>query len=264
MIVVTDEDLMAFADGVLGEAAAAEIAALAAKDPVVAAKIEAFRQSRATLAGAFDAVLTEAVPDRFLASIDHYLPAQATAEVISLDARRKPKAAARFAWPDWRQAAAAAMIAVTAGGVGYWAKPSGDGAAIGLGAASPVLARALDAGQSGQRFAMSSEAGLIPVTSFIDKEARACREFETQGGSSAGAGIACRTTDGWRIEAWVAQPTGTTSGGKDFVTVGVGDNPVLNAALAQLGESHLLDGAQEACAIANNWRGDLAACVRAK
>src|SRR5262245_35037932 len=61
---VSDEQLMAYVDGELDAAGAAEVAGAAAVDATLAARIEQARGLRSRIAAAYDAVADEPVPER--------------------------------------------------------------------------------------------------------------------------------------------------------------------------------------------------------
>ena len=64
---VEEEKLMAYADGELTGAERSAVEAAIAADPVLAGKVAAHRSLRGALAGAFDPVLSEALPPGLVA-----------------------------------------------------------------------------------------------------------------------------------------------------------------------------------------------------
>jgi anti-sigma factor RsiW len=92
---ISDSDLMAHVDGRLAPARAAEVEAWLAEHPDEAARVAALRQDRDALRAAYGPIAAEPLPARLVA------------------------AAERAAAPAWRRVAAAALIFVLGGAVGW-------------------------------------------------------------------------------------------------------------------------------------------------
>ncbi|TFW29008.1 anti-sigma factor, partial [Massilia arenosa] len=111
---ISDEQLMAYADGELPEEERAAVEAAIANDPALAEQVHAHRALRAQLAEAFSGTLVEPPPARFTE-----LLASTPPSVISLDAHRESReqerARRRWSWPEWGALAASVVAGVAAG-----------------------------------------------------------------------------------------------------------------------------------------------------
>jgi hypothetical protein len=198
----TDETLMAFADGELGPAEAASVAAAAAADPALAARIEGFRQSRARIA-----VLRRdtSVPDALVARIralDSASAPSAAAQVMAFTPR--PRA------PLW-QLPLAACVALLAGlAIGAFLPRTDDGAATGPALlALSGLDEALPALPSGQSATLAGGARLTAISTFETETGDLCREIEIAAPEGATtAAIACRAPAGWETRLALAADGG--------------------------------------------------------
>src|SRR5262249_31235788 len=160
------------------------IEAAMAADPAVARRVEQHRALRARLRGAFDPVLSEAIPERLLAAA-RGAPAHA-ARVVPL----RPHPAARWSWPQFAALAASLVLGVL---LGRWLVRTParlvtrDGALLADGA----LARALS-----QQLASTQPAD-APVqigVSFRSHGGDYCRTFVLRE-KNAIAGLACHERD---------------------------------------------------------------------
>lgn len=183
---VSPEELMAYADGELGEADVARVESALAADPALQAQVEKHRALRASLSAAYEPILEEPVPARLTGA------ARRDAGVVHLSAARA-KRVAPTGWlvREWAAIAAALVVGVIVGG----RMLGGDGlvttANDGL-VARGVLARALD----GQ---LAAESGPVRIgLSFRTADSRACRTFAADNGALNG--LACRDGSEWRID----------------------------------------------------------------
>ena len=235
----SDETLMAYADGELGEPERSAVEAAEREDPAVAASIARHRALRADVSAALAPVLDEPVPARLqVVGADAGADARARAAgvradagtragsgtIASLDAARKRKARARElagmgeapaasgvavagggrrAWPRWGALAASLAVGVLAGGL--WMGGAGqDPGFVATDGSGRLLAQGALAGALSQQLA--AEAGAdkrvrIGV-SFAARGGGYCRSF-TAGGS---AGLACREGERWRIPVLQEEP----------------------------------------------------------
>lgn len=189
---INPETLVAYVDGELDAEASAAIEAAAKADPVVADTIAAHRRLRADLFAAFAPVAEEPVPDRLVAAAN----APVTAEVISLDSVR-----ARRRQVFTQIGAIAAALVVGVGLTLMLTQNQGDFRAVSGGLmAQGQLAHAL----SSQLASDNADTTRIGLT-FRDQKGAVCRTFST----TAQDGLACKSGDGWRIDA-LARTEGTT------------------------------------------------------
>jgi hypothetical protein len=194
---ITDEQLMAYADGELDAAAAAEVEAAIAADPALAQTVARHRALRRQLREAFAPTLDEPVPEHLMALVraPAAQPAAAAgaapmAEVVPLRPRR------RWALPEWAGMAAALALGVALSQA-FLAPTPADlrTAAGGALRADGALAQALDR----QLAADNTPAGRIAVgLSFRDGSGAYCRSFVLRDPRPL-AGLACRADDGWHV-----------------------------------------------------------------
>lgn len=140
---------------------------------------------------------------------------------------------------------ASLAVAVIAGGVllsGLNASPgfetTSDGSVIANNALSARLAE-IGSGVDG---------GIRVKLSLRDGAGRFCRQFETP----AAAGLACFEAGDWRLESLSAGQNAVSQGG--YLMADGGVDPGTAAALERIGISEVLDGEQEARAIADGWK----------
>lgn len=182
---ISDETLMAYADGELDATAAAEIDAAIREDPQLAGRIAQYHRQREQLQAAFDAVLREPVPARLTA---------AARGVRSIRPRRR--------WPAPELGAIAASL--LAGALLSWGilRQVGDSpmtmAANGL-VAGGVLARSLSADLSGDPTGDPTTGPVRVGLSFRDRDGNYCRTFAIEDGEQT-AGVACRKAENWQVE----------------------------------------------------------------
>jgi hypothetical protein len=185
---ITDEQLMAYADGELDAVAAAEVESAIAADPALAETVARHRALRRQLRDAFAPALDEPVPEHLMALVR--TPAAPTADVVPLRPRR------RWALPEWAGMAAALALGVALSQGFLQSPPSelrtGPGGALRAdGALAQALERQLASeNQEDQRIAV----GL----SFRDGSGAYCRSFVLRDERPL-AGLACRAGDGWHV-----------------------------------------------------------------
>lgn len=256
---ITPEGLMAYADGVLEPDAVAHVEAALAAHPELADEIEAYRQTAAALADAFDAPLDEAVPAHLEALIMG--PAATGHNVTSLQSERRRRSRGL---PVWGQAiAACAVFGFGALFGGQLLSGEGKGAvdsrllvAGQLNSAHPI-AQALESAASGQT--VNIEGGTFDVVaSYPVASGATCREFEAMDALGAAVGLACRRGGAWTVEVLVhAEPATAPAGG--FRLASGFDGEIIDSVLGRLGADVGLAVEAEACLIDNGW--EAGACL---
>lgn len=199
MNAVSEERLLAWLDGELDEAAAAEVARAVAADPELAERARRERALRERLRVAFAPVMDEAPPQRLLATLGMAEEMPAAANVGNVVALRPRTAAQRvrdWRWPEWTALAASLALGMLFGT--QWLRgPAQEAVRMqgGMLVADSGLAKALDS-----RLAADAHPGdaLAIGLSFRDSEGHYCRTFTTQGAQPLG-GLACRSGDAWRV-----------------------------------------------------------------
>jgi len=237
---LSDQELIAYADGELAGAKRARVEAAIAADPKLAARLAAHRALAAQLTSAFDPVAREPAPERLIAAVSAGRPAGAT--VIPFPARRP--AARRPAWLGGGAVAASLALGLVLGRV-FWV---GQGGWIGddLTAHGP-LAQALNTQLTG---AATDSAVKIGV-SFRAADGPICRTFSVTRGKGFD-GLACRRGSAWALR--IAVPATGDGQTGDYRTA-ASTLPAPVADLAQsLAAGPAFDAAAEAKARSDAWR----------
>lgn len=250
---VTDEELMAFADGELSQSDAARISAAIAGNPALAARLNAERRLRSALRGEFDPVAEEPVPDSLTmliaaAASQDAASGKADAQVLDFGAAqakretREPSSATRptpmLPWGIGIAIAASLVLGLVTG----MQFQHGDivernGALL----ASGDLAQGLDT-----KLSSDTAGDLRVLVSFRRKGGDYCRVFD----GAASSGIACK--DGKR---WILQHViGKTAGAETEYRQAGSANANLMAAAQDMAAGDPLDAGQERSAVDHGWR----------
>ena len=245
---ITEEMLIAFADGELDAREREAVMRAVAADPELGQKLAAHQRLRSTLSGHFAPVAEAPLPDRLKALLEQARESE-TGNVVSLAAvreGRKEKAgqSGGRGWiPAWGNVAAIAATLVLGLAVG---RTMNDGSPVGVGSGGMVargeLAKALDT-----QLASAQESGAevrIGVT-FRSKDGGVCRTFD----GAAMSGLACRGGGRWRLE----QLLPGTSSGSDYRQASAGD-PRIAANVQALIAGAPFDAQAEKAARDEGWR----------
>jgi hypothetical protein len=251
---ISDEILMAYADGELDAATRANVEAAMQADPEIRKRVARHRALRETMRGAFSAVLDEPVPDRLIQAARGQTAAPKSAVVdlsVAKEAARRKKSAAP---PRWQSAAMAASLLLGLG-LGFLAWHGPVGALIQPGAGGGLIAAAaLAEALSNQLSDDRSQLGVaVAGLSFRDKSGDYCRTFSLTG-SAASSGLACHEGADWRIKALAQLPHAAANSG-NFRTAGSADSPAIRAAVEGSIDGEPLDRAGEIAARSAGWPG---------
>lgn len=248
---ISDEVLMAYADGALSEAEARAVEAHLAENAEARELVAAFRESAELAARAFDQPMTEPVSQRLIDTV-----------------RGNQSNVIRGPWTGRALLPLAAAMTLTAGlALGFWLSGAseGDDVARGLGVGpldqTSHLAQHLETRPSGTAATLQQDRSVVVVGTFRDRSGRPCREFEVLGdtgnASSAPetAAIACRAATGsWTVEGVVRIATGPeTPGTQGYVPSGAQEEDALQKLVEILGATSLLPADEEARLIENGW-----------
>ena len=234
---VSPEELAAFADGQLGPARAAEVAAAVEADPALARQVEAHRALRGLRSAHYDPIAAEPVPDRFVALLGGVRADEpAAARVIDFEAARAARSSRRI--PRWGWVVGPALAASLALLLINTPTPGTGG-----NYADAQLASALDTRLTADPAAAGQPQVLL---SFARRDGQFCRAYA----APAGSGIACRDGQGWRIEH---KGPGIDPTASDYRQAG---SPLedLMAAAQDMASEGALDPAQEKAARQRSWR----------
>lgn len=220
---ISDEHLMAYADGELEPEEARNVAARIAADPALADRLRLFTASREAVAG----LAAPSVPDAVAARVRAMSQAAAAPNVVPLTPRRI----------GWRLPAAASVALAVGLGLGLFARP--DAGAFGT---VGNLAAALSTIPSGSVEKVGGGT-LHVISTFRDAEGTLCREFEHDGATGRRiTSVACHAGDAWDMR--LAVEGGGASG---YAPVSSGD--ALEAWFAGTDAGPPLDPAEEAEAL---------------
>jgi surface antigen len=217
MAIISDETLMAYADGELSPSARRSVRQTLARDPALAQKLDSFvATGRLNLSDAFDDILSEPVPPHLLEAVlgTRHRPAQAAAPLALLvDCIRRWRSILRVS--TWSLAAVPALsVGLVLGAVGSWlVQPSG-GLVREMGGrliASGPLQQVLETTPSGTAIRAGQDM-FEPESTFYSQKQEWCREYQLLAGAeNRFKGLACRSRDGtWRVDIH-AQARSTTA-----------------------------------------------------
>lgn len=194
---ISDETLMAYADGELAQPEREEVERAMRGDPELAARVARHRALRADVFGAFAPVLEEPLPARLTAAaLPDKVPRLADVAAAVPAAPRVPRHG--WSWAEWGGMAASVAVGVLAGSVLLGGNQSQSGIASAGGAlvATGALAQALSSQLAGSapRGALDGANVTIGV-SFAAKDGAWCRSFRI----GMAAGLACRSGAQWTL-----------------------------------------------------------------
>ncbi|MEE1655454.1 hypothetical protein VB618_04525 [Microvirga sp. CF3062] len=240
---LTDEILMAFADGELDEPVAAAVARVMAQDPAIARKIVEFQRSRRLTRSFFASNLAPDVPSELHAAISAQIEAY---EATSQSGDRPTPIETRNLRPSrpypMRMALAAsfAAVAVAAGYlIGQQSQPEAGRLAQ---LEDPLVRQELSRLGSGREVELPIGRLRVVSTYRLANESL-CREFRLHSTSSATNAVACRS-DEWNVTFALATPVKEA----EYMPSSGGD--LVDAYLGNLGAGSPLEGEAEAKALA--------------
>jgi hypothetical protein len=258
---ISDEVLMAYADGELGARECAEVEAAMQADAEVARRVEQHRALRKDLGEAFGGVLREAVPERLIAAaraMPRAMPIATVTELARVRAARSKGSVARvpkLRAPAWLQWGALAASLVIGGLVGFMLLRSPDTELIATQGGHLVARGALAQALSDQLASTPSAGSLLHIgVSFRAKSGGYCRTFILRAGSALG-GLACREGETWRLHTLAESAQGVGADG-GYQPAGSALPPAVLTAVAGQIAGDPLDAAGEAAARKRNWRAD--------
>jgi hypothetical protein len=193
---ITDEELMAFADGALDEPRFSDVAAAVEADPEIAARLEELVVGGRAAAAVYAGLAELPVPARLARSVAEF---GAAATVVPFPARKLPRVLSYA-----MAAGVAALIAVPVGYlIGQGSSPVSlvaAGAPLG-----PMLAAELARLPSGQDAPLAGGGIVRAIATFTDGTGQLCREFEVDG-ALATVAVACRSEAEWRVAIAIDAP----------------------------------------------------------
>lgn len=212
---ISDETLMAFADGELPDAEMERIGMLVEEDEALAMRLQDFVESRDILLKTYGPIAKEPVPEhlvRFVMSggAQGGKPAPRVAQPSSVGASASP-VVDQSRW--FQTPLAAALAGLVVGGLGVFMTIEGQRSDVGpsrfatMAAADAAIVQALRSTPDGRRAewkdTVSGRSGEVRLQATHRVVGNTfCRRFEVldKSASHAFAGIGCRRDDAWRIE----------------------------------------------------------------
>lgn len=267
---ITDETLMAYADGELAPDERQRVADALENDADLRARLQIFEQTGRELGHLFDQPLNEPVPPHLIEIVRGAETRQDSAHdpgPLESLVKRLRDTIADLSSPaaGWATAGVAATVFALGLSVGLWFQNSpGQQAGARLALlkiednhiwAQGALRTALEDAASGESRtwpAAGKSGTVVPVLTFKDKTGRFCREYSVSGTPAASAvGIACRdSADRWSIEIHTAQTPEATA-----ITPAAGAGiERLNALMTEMSKGDPLDLDQEETVIRNGWQ----------
>jgi hypothetical protein len=207
---ISDETLMAYADGELDAAARAAVESAMREDPQIEKRVAAHRILRRKVQAAYSAELSEGIPERLLTAARGATGTRGSKVVNLQDARAAMELSKSHARPplrpQWRTAGTIAASLIAGVGLGFfmWGHTesplmrSAGGALVARGQLARALSNQLAADQS------RSSAVQIGV-SFRAKSGDYCRTFALSGAVSP-SGLACRQGEEWQVQDLTQEP----------------------------------------------------------
>jgi hypothetical protein len=253
-MMISDETLMAYADGELDAAARAAVESAMRDDPQIEKRIAAHRTLRSTVQAAYSAELSEDIPERLLTAARGAAGTQRSKVVNLQDARAAMERSRSHARPlptQWRTAGTIAASVIAGVGLGFfmWGQAgsplmqSAGGALVARGQLAKALSNQLAADPA------PNSAVHIGV-SFRAKSGDYCRTFALAGAVSP-SGLACRHGGEWQVQALTQEPG--TVGGSGYRTAG----SAMSATILKFVEGEIsgepLDQAGERAARQRGW-----------
>jgi anti-sigma factor RsiW len=216
---ISDETLMAYADGELDAAAREAVESAMREDPQIEKRVTQHRALRQRVQAAYAADLTEDVPERLVMAARRVARDPSSRVVNLQEARAAIERNASRARPTWRTLGSLAASVIVGVGLGFlmWGRTesplvrSAGGALVASGALANALSNQLAAEQS------RNSAVQIGLT-FLAKSGDYCRTFALSGVVSP-SGLACRHGEAWRVEA-LTQAGGGAAGDSNYRTAG--------------------------------------------
>lgn len=268
---ITDELLMAYADGELDSAEQRRVERYLANDPASAQRLEMFTQTGRDLGRLFDQPMREAIPERLLQTV---MGSNSSSPAATMKlTQRRPRfltALTEAFFPShagWKTAAATAALLIVGAAAGWTlnnTQASGSGPSLvsladGALVASKELGRVLAGAPSGIAVGLGQQSAnfaVKPVLSFQSISGGYCRQYELSNASgSRFSGVGCRMANGqWRIEvhSQVAAAPDATQGG---ITPASGrSSPVVESAIDRMIKGDALGSVAERSLIDNKWQ----------
>ena len=252
---ISDETIMAYADGELDSVARAAVESAMREDPQIERRVAAHRSLRQRVQAAYSSELLEHVPESLLAAV-RTGAVTPNGRVVNLQvARAAIECDVSRAQPPrrmWGTASAMAASVVLGVGLGFFmwghSEPPLARSTSGELVARGQLAKAL----SSQLAAQQSRGSPVQIgISFLAKSGDYCRTF-TLSGAVSPAGLACRHGEEWQIQTLTEE--GGAAGDSEYRTAGSGMSEAILMSVEGYIAGEPLDQAAEKAAFQRDWK----------
>ena len=254
---ISDELLMAYADGELSLDEHQRVDAYLAINADGQTRVDAFVKSGRVLAQLFDQPMREPVPARLLETVlgpFELNNSNRASTIVPFPGRPRPllnkMPFADLAWP-----AVAACGLIVAGAIGWSFSLTPAQPTAGT-MASNDLQRVLEGTPSGTTQRLGTIA-VKPLLTFLSQTGSFCRQYDVEDSSGQkNTGIGCRQKTGdWRIELETASGSAGNSRGA-IAPAGRPPSPAIDAAVDRLIKGDVLGPQEEASLITKRWKSD--------
>ena len=254
---ISDELLMAYADGELSLDDRQHVDAYLATNADGQARVDAFVESGRVLAQLFDQPMREPVPARLLETVLGPFESDNSdraSTVVPFPGRPRPllkkMQLADLVWP-----AVAACGLIVAGAIGWNFSQTPAQPAAGT-MASHELQRVLEGTPSGTTQRLGTIA-IKPLLTFLSQTGSFCRQYELEESSGQkNTGIGCRQKTGdWRIE--LETPSGSAGNSRGAIApAGRAPSPAIDTTVDRLIKGDVLGPQEETSLITKRWKID--------
>jgi hypothetical protein len=257
---ISDETLMAYADGELDPVVRAAVESAMREDPQIEGRVAAHRSLRQRVQAAYSSELLEDVPEALLAAVrtgadrpqGRVVNLQVARAASERAATERAASGARPARWRWETAAAMAASIVVGVGLGFFMWGQSESPLVrsigGELIARGQLAKAL----SSQLAAQQSRDSQVRIgISFLAKSGDYCRTFALSGAVSP-AGLACRRGAEWQIQTLTKDGGGAAE--SEYRTAGSDLSGILLKSVEGSIVGEPLDQAGEKAALDRDWK----------
>lgn len=244
---VTDEELIAFLHGELGEEACAAVEAAMAADRSLAGRAERLAEQDEQIRQAFAPILDADVPERLSAIV---ASGPIGADVIDLAAVRSKRRGAGWGLPQLGAIAASLVLGLFIGHSLLYNSESAPDDALLIAAdeglrMNPGVQTVLSQSPSGRAVKVGGLGDVDVAITFAANDGRLCRQFALKAASRTDDAVACRDGKEWRLEVLGHRPESIG----EMRTAGGDAAPAVVSAVDELISGESLVGEAEARAL---------------
>ncbi len=260
---LTDEILMAYADGELDPASNAEVEATLRKDPAAGRRLEIFLATGVPVADFFAPLLEEPIPDHLVRLVkNNGKLKQRRGSVLSFMSLAKSTGPFGASWPTMVAASLVTVVAITALTMQLY-RAGGNRTELVIARHGEIFAqgplkKTLETAPSGTKVSFDGETSAMSaemILTFRNRKQLFCRQYEVSGLTNGYSGIACRDKDGeWRVKIHIAASSHPHHGeGEQIVPAGRTASDV-EAAVNKVMDGDALGRDEERTLIERNWQ----------